>query len=49
MVKEPPIGIRLDTHVRAALEKAAKAEERSLSFLIQKAIEEWLKARKYLK
>lgn len=49
MVKERPLGVRLNSHVREALERAAKAEERSLSFLIQKAIEEWLKARKYLK
>lgn len=49
MAKEPPIGVRLDPHVRAALEQAAKVEERSLSFLIQKAIEAWLKTKGYLK
>jgi hypothetical protein len=49
MVKSPSLGIRLDLAVKAALEKAAKDDARSVSSLAQKIITEWLKARKYLK
>ena len=34
--------VRLDDALRARLEKEAKAEERSLSFLVQKALTEFL-------
>jgi hypothetical protein len=37
-----------DTHVRAALDKAAKEDKRPTSSLIQKVMEDWLKAEWYL-
>ena len=41
--------VRFDTHVRAALDKAAKEDKRPTSSLIQKVMEDWLKAEGYLK
>ncbi len=41
--------VRFDTHVRAALDKAAKEDKRPTSSLIQKVMEDWLKANGYLK
>jgi predicted DNA-binding ribbon-helix-helix protein len=41
--------VRFDTHVRAALDKAAKEDKRPTSSLIQKVMEDWLKAKGYLK
>ena len=42
-----PISIRLDDRLRARLETAAKSEERSLSYLAQQAITEYLDDREY--
>jgi hypothetical protein len=44
-----PFSIRLEPVVRAALERAAKDDARTVSSLVQKIIADWLKARKYLK
>ena len=41
--------IRLPSDVKAALDNAAEAEERSVSWLIGKVMSDWLKAKKYLK
>jgi hypothetical protein len=41
--------VRFDTRVRAAVEKAAKEDKRPMSTLIQKVMEDWLKAKGYLK
>ena len=41
--------VRFETHVRAALDKAAKEDKRPTSSLIQKVMEDWLKAEGYLK
>ena len=41
--------VRFDTHVRAALDKAAKEDKRPMSSLIQKVMEDWLKEKGYLK
>jgi hypothetical protein len=41
--------VRFDTRVRAAIEKAAKEDKRPMSTLIQKVMEDWLKAKGYLK
>jgi hypothetical protein len=44
-----PLGFRVDPELKAALEKAANDDSRSVSSLVQKILTEWLKARKYLK
>ncbi len=49
MAKEPPIGVRLETDVRAALEKLAKSEDRSISYMIGKIVADYLRAKKLLK
>jgi hypothetical protein len=50
-VKKPAIvvTVRLDPQVKAALEKAAKNDARSVSSLIQKVLSDWLKEGKLLK
>lgn len=48
MPKTAPIGIRLDPAVRAALESAAKADDRSLSTMAAKLIAEALAARGWI-
>ncbi len=49
MAKTAHIGVRLEPNVKDALDQAAEAEERSISFLAQKAIAEWLRRKGYLK
>jgi hypothetical protein len=41
--------VRFDTRVRAAIDKAAKEDKRPTSTLIQMVMEDWLKAKGYLK
>ena len=41
--------IRFEPPVKAAIEKAAKGDKRSISSLVQKVMEDWLKAKGYLK
>jgi hypothetical protein len=47
--KGPPIGVRLPADVQTALEKLAKADDRSLSYVINKILAEYLRARKLIK
>jgi len=49
MAKTDPLAVRLDPDVRDALDDAARAEERSLSWLVNRAAREWLKRNGYLK
>jgi hypothetical protein len=49
VAKEPPIGVRLEADVRAALERLAKQEDRSISYLINRIVTEYLKAKKLLR
>ena len=42
-MKTEPIGIRFTPEERAALERAAQADERSMSALGRKVILEWLR------
>jgi hypothetical protein len=49
MAKTTPLGVRLNPETKAALDKAAKDEARSLSNLIERVLTEWLKAKGYLK
>jgi hypothetical protein len=41
--------IRFDPPVKVAIDKAAKSDKRSISSLVQKVMEDWLKAEGYLK
>jgi|GraSoi013_1_20cm_1032409.scaffolds.fasta_scaffold440801_1 hypothetical protein len=43
------VTVRLDPQVKAALEKAAKSDARTVSSLIQKLLSDWLKEEKFLK
>jgi hypothetical protein len=45
----PPLSVRFDQDVRAALEKAAKDDRRPVSHLVQKIVADWLKKKGFLK
>lgn len=49
MAKTPPLGVRLDPEVKAALERAAAADDRPLSALIAKIVAEWVRREGWLK
>ncbi|PNE11937.1 MAG: hypothetical protein CR217_06025 [Beijerinckiaceae bacterium] len=49
MPKEPPIGVRFQSDVKAALEKLAKAEDRTIGNLVNRICAEYLRARKLIK
>lgn len=49
MVREASIGVRIEPDLKAAAEKAAKDDRRSLSSLIEIALEEYLERKGYLK
>jgi hypothetical protein len=44
-----PVSVRLDPEVRKALEAAAKADDRSLSSLINRILRDYLRKAGYLK
>ncbi|WP_158247984.1 hypothetical protein [Paracoccus sp. SY] len=48
MAKGAPIGFRIDADIKAALEAAAEADDRSLSSLVTIILRDWLKERGYL-
>ena len=48
MPKTPSLGVRVQSETKAALEKAAKEDMRSVSSLIEKVLVEWLRAKGYL-
>ena len=48
MPKTPPIGIRLSAEERAALTKAAAADDRSMSALARKVLADWLRRNGWL-
>lgn len=48
MPKTHSLGVRVQPEVKAALEKAAKDDMRSMSSLIEKALTEWLREKGYL-
>jgi hypothetical protein len=48
VAKEPPVGVRFPREV-AALEKLAKDDDRSLSYIINRTVLEYLRARKLIK
>jgi hypothetical protein len=49
MAKSDPIGVRLEPEEKAALEKAAATDDRSLSALVRKILVEWLRKNGHLK
>jgi hypothetical protein len=49
MGKTPSLGVRVQPETKRALEKAAKADLRSVSSLVEKILTEWLRAHGYLK
>jgi hypothetical protein len=49
LIKAAPISVRLLPATKAALEKAALADDRPISVLAQKIISDWLKANGFLK
>jgi hypothetical protein len=48
-IKLAPVSVRLLPATKAALEKAAIADERPISVMAQKIIADWLKANGFLK
>ena len=48
MAKTPSLGIRVKPETKAALEKAAEADMRSVSSLVEKILVEWLKSKGHL-
>lgn len=49
MTKTDPVGIRLEPEERAALERAAAADDRPMSALARKILVEWLRKHGHLK
>jgi hypothetical protein len=49
MAKLNPLGVRLEPDTKAALEKAAADDRRSISSMIDRILIEWLRANGYLK
>jgi hypothetical protein len=48
MVKTEALSFRVAADTKAALERAAAADERSISNLVEKVLREWLSKRGYL-
>jgi len=48
MPKTPSLGVRVQPETKAALEKAAKDDMRSVSSLVEKILVEWLRLKGYL-
>jgi hypothetical protein len=49
MIKLPSLGVRVLPETKAALEKAASDDMRTVSSLVEKVLVEWLRANGYLK
>jgi hypothetical protein len=48
MVRTMPTSMRLDPEIKAALEKAAADDDRSVSSLVERILKEWLREKGYL-
>jgi hypothetical protein len=48
MAKGAPIGFRIEPEIKAALESAAKKDDRSLSSLVTIILRDWLIRNRYL-
>jgi hypothetical protein len=42
MVRTAPLGFRIEPEMKAALERAAKADDRSVSSLVERILKAWL-------
>ena len=49
MVRMNPLSFRVEPEVRAAIEKAAADEDRSISSMVERILKEWLREKGYLK
>ncbi len=49
MVRMNPLSFRVEPEVRAAIEKAATDEDRSISSMVERILKEWLREKGYLK
>jgi hypothetical protein len=49
MPKDSAISVRVTADVKAAAEKAAAADSRSVASLVEKVLAEWLRAKGFLK
>jgi hypothetical protein len=49
MAKTPSLGVRVQPETKAALNKAAAADMRSVSSLVEKILVEWLRKEGYIK
>lgn len=48
MANHPPTSMRLDPQIKEALSRAAKADDRSVSSLVERILKAWLMERGYL-
>ena len=48
MVKTPSLGVRLQPETKAALDRAAADDDRSVSSMVERILREWLRANGYL-
>jgi len=48
MVRTNSLGIRVEPEIKAALEKAARDDDRSVSSLVERVLKAWLIERGYL-
>jgi hypothetical protein len=49
MVKTPSLGVRVEPETKAALERAAADDDRTISSLVERILKEWLRDKGYLK
>lgn len=49
MAPKPQIGVRVLPEVKAALEKLAKKDDRAIAYVVNKIVEEYLRAKKLIK
>jgi hypothetical protein len=49
MVKTPSLGVRVEPETKAALERAAADDDRTVSSLVERILKEWLREKGYLK
>jgi hypothetical protein len=48
MVKTHPLGFRVEPEIKEGLERAARADGRSVSNLIERILRTWLEEKEYL-
>ncbi|MBF0304196.1 MAG: ribbon-helix-helix protein, CopG family [Alphaproteobacteria bacterium] len=48
MARTNPLGVRVEPEVKDALERAAKADDRSVSSLVERILKAWLIEKGYL-